>query len=106
MKPFSDMYEDAAQVYIRVIKRDCLGAGRAIEQIRFAFGARAALRSALIIVLLKLAVKEKYRIPDGSLYAATLQEYPGALLMLQDAITACYRAWGVVDTTHIYPQLY
>ena len=106
MKNFSDVYEEIAQLYTRVIKRDSLGAGKAIEQIWVTFDARAALRAGLIILLLKLDVKEKYQIPNGSLYAAVLQDYPDALPLLQDAITSCYFEWGVVDTTLFYPQRY
>ena len=104
MNTTSDRYEDVARTYIRVIKRDSLAAGTAIEQIHIAYGGRAALRATLTLTLLKMSVKEHYRIPDLSIYGDITKAYPEALPLLRHAIICCCLAWGVVVPNIVYPQ--
>ena len=101
MKPIPDLYEDIAEVYIRMIEHDSLEAGAAIEQIHSTFGARAALRATLVITLLKMEVKENYHIPDLSIYGYIMEDYPEAVLLLEQAIMHCCRAWNVANVGHI-----
>jgi len=104
MKPIPDLYEDIAEVYIRMIKQDSLEAGAAIKQIHATFGARAALRATLVITLLKMEVKENYHIPDLSIYGYIIEDYPDAVLLLQQAIMHCCRAWNILDVEYIHLQ--
>src|SRR5690606_28075753 len=89
---------------IRMIKQDSLEAGAAIDQIRATFGARAALRTTLVITLLKMEVKEKYHIPDLSIYSYIMEDYPDAVLLLQQAILYCCHAWSILDAEHLHLQ--
>ncbi|MEO8392243.1 MAG: hypothetical protein ABI700_04545 [Chloroflexota bacterium] len=101
MTPDSNPYKDAARVYIRLIKRDNLEAGLIIEQISITYGAQAAVRAALVIALVKMSVKENYRIPDLSLSSGILENYPDVLPLVKHAVACCRLAWGVDDATLI-----
>lgn len=104
MNPAPDLYEDVAVVYIRVIKRDSPEAGAAIEQIHSIFGARAALRATLVITMLKMEAKENYYVPDLSIYGYIMEDYPEAILLLNEAIMHCCRAWGTHNAEQIQVQ--
>lgn len=104
VNPTPDLYEDVVVLYIRVIKQDSMVAGAAIEQIHAIFGARAALRATLVITLLKMEAKENYYVPDLSIYDYIMEDYLEALLLLEEAIIHCCRAWGIHKMERIQVQ--
>jgi hypothetical protein len=104
MEPIPSLYEDIAYLYVRVIKQDSPEAGAVIEQINAAFGARAALRAALVITLLKMEVKENYYIPDLTIYGYIMENYPEAVPLLEQAIMYCCRAWSVANRRQLQLQ--
>lgn len=89
------LYEDIANLYIRVIKRDSPEAGAALEQIHATFGARAALRATLVLTVLKMEVKENYHLPDPTIFNDIFAQYPEAVLLLRQAVGHCLAAWGI-----------
>ena len=97
MKSGSDLYEDVAQAYIRLVEHDCPDAATAIHQIQFTVGSHAALRAALIITLLKMEVQQNCYLPNLSIYAYLFQDYPEALGMLEQAIASCLPGWGILN---------
>ena len=90
----SDLYEDAALAYTRLVRQESQEAADAIEHIRADFGTHAALRAALIIRLLKMEVQQNHWIPGIGLYAQLLADYPDALPLTKYAMTCCLRSWG------------
>jgi hypothetical protein len=101
MELSSDLYEDAVQVYTRMIKGESWDAAAAIERIHFTFGARAALRAALIIQVLRMEINEGDYPPRIRFYGYLLQDYPEAIPMLEQAIMHCCRAWNIANVGHI-----
>jgi hypothetical protein len=93
----SDLYETAAQVYIRMVERDSSDAAAAIKQILANFGARAALRAALIIQLLKIEVGYEHHAMQIGFYAYLLHDYPEVIPLLEQAVAFSLRAWGIYD---------
>ncbi len=93
MKPASDLYEDVALVYTRLVRQESQEAAAAIEQIHVSFGAHAALRAALIITILKMEVQQNHWIPGIGLYAHLLEDYPEALPLTKQAMTRCLQKW-------------
>ncbi len=93
METASDLYEDVALVYTRLIRQDSQTAADAIEQINLIFGAHAALRAALIITIMKMEVQQNDWIPNINLYGDLLADYPDALELTKYAITCCLQHW-------------
>lgn len=92
-----DLYEDAARVYIRMVERDSLDAAADLQQLHFIFGARAALRAALIIQLLRMEVCQGNYPPQIHFYSYLLQDYPEVIPLLEQAVNECLRVWNVHD---------
>src|SRR5450432_10543 len=90
-----DSYADVVLVYISLISQESPQAGAAIEQIQTSVGNRAALRAALIITVLRMEVRQNHWIPDMSVYAYLIEDYPGAVPLLEYAVGCCLQAWGI-----------
>lgn len=97
MEPNSDLYEDAARVYIRLVEFDSPDAGAALQDIHSTLGARPALRAALIIQLLRMEVLQGSTPHQIPFYSYLLKDYPEVVPLLQQAIAYCLRVWGVRD---------
>ncbi len=97
MQTASDLYEDVAAVYIRLVQQISDEAAATIEQIRAIFGAQAALRAALIISILKMEVQQNHWLPNLGLYTHLLEDYPDALPLAKYAITCCLQHWAVPE---------
>lgn len=95
MNPASDLYEEVALTYTRLVRLESEEAAAAIEQIHAQFGAAAALRSALVIRLVKMEVQQNQWIPSIRVYQHMFADYPGALSLAKQAMTCCLRAWTV-----------
>ena len=95
-----DPYEDVALTYTCLVRRESGEAAAAIEQIQAAFGAQAALRSALIIAILKMEVQQNHWLPNIGLYAHLLEDYPDALPLTKYAMRCCLRSWSVEMRSH------
>jgi len=95
MKTPSDLFEDVALVYIRLVSQESQEAAVAIEEIQAAFGSRAALRAALIITILKIEVQQNHWLPNIGLYAYLLADYPDALPLTEVAMRCCLQKWGI-----------
>ncbi len=93
----SDLYDDAARVYTRIIERDSAAAAAAIEQIHVTFGVRTALRAALIIQVMRIEISQGNYPPQIRFYAYLLKDYPEAVPLLKHAIRDCLLAWGIDD---------
>lgn len=79
-------YGEVVSLYIRLISEDSPTAAHAIEQIRITCDARAALRATLVMTLVKIEAQRHQPIPDVSVYAYMLVDYPQALPLLALAI--------------------
>jgi hypothetical protein len=97
MKTASDPFEDAALVYIRLVERISREAAADIEQIRAEFGSHAALRAALIIMILKMEVQQNQWVPHFSLYTHLIGDYPEALPLAKRAMQRCLDTWMVAS---------
>lgn len=95
METVSDLYEDAALVYTRLVRQENQEAAGAIELIHTAFGSHAALRAALIITIMKIEVQQNHWIPNIGLYTVLLEDYPAALPLTKYAMTCCVHEWAV-----------
>jgi len=93
MEIASDLYENVAVVYTQLVRQESQEAAAAIERIHTAFGARAALRAALIITILKMEVQQNHWIPSIGLYAHLLEDYPDASPLTKYAMTCCLQTW-------------
>ena len=89
--------KDVVGTYIDLVKQDSVQAAAAIEQIRAAFGAQVAIRAALILTILRMELKQNQWIPDISVHAYLLKDYPQALPLLEYAMGCCLQAWGLAD---------
>ncbi|MEO8397870.1 MAG: hypothetical protein ABI700_33060 [Chloroflexota bacterium] len=87
------MNEDIALVYIRLVEQESREAAGALELIRDAFGARAALRAAVMITILKMEVRQNHWIPFFRFYADLLKDYPAALPLTKYAALCCLQKW-------------
>ena len=97
MQTASDLYENAALVYIRLVSQVSREAARAIEQIHTSLGSHAALRAALIITVLKMEVQQNHWLPSIDLYTYLLEDYPDALPLAKYAMTCCLQNWAVPE---------
>jgi hypothetical protein len=97
MEPPSALYEDAVRLYIRMVERDSTDAADALEQIYSTFGARAALRAALIIQVLKMEICQGNYPAQIRFYGYLLQDYPEIVPLLEQAVAYCLRMWGIYD---------
>lgn len=95
METTSDLYEDAALVYTRLVRQESQKAADAIELIHAEVGSHAALRAALIITIMKMEVQHNHWIPGIGLYEHLLEDYPAALQLMTYAMTCCLREWTV-----------
>ena len=95
METAADLYEDAALIYTRLVRKESQEAAGAISLIHAAFGSHAALRAALIITIMKMEVQENHWVPGINLYAYLLAEYPGALPLTAYAMTCCSQSWTI-----------
>ena len=95
MKTPSDLFEDVASTYTRLVRQESREAATAIEKIRAAFGSRAAIRAALILTILKTEVQQNQWIPNIGLYVDLLADYPDALPLTKYAMTCCLKKWAV-----------
>ena len=105
MKNPSDLYEDVALAYTRLVRQESQEAADTIEHIRADFGTHAALRAALIITLLKMEVQQNHWVPGIGLYAHLLADYPDALLLTRHAMLCCLQSWAapIVETGEWIP---
>jgi CheY-like chemotaxis protein len=94
MKNASDPYEDIALTYTHFVRQESAEAGEILDRIRTDFGAPAALRSALIIAILKKEVQQNDWLPNIGLYAHLLGDYPDALALTKEAMTCCLQRWA------------
>ena len=90
-----DSYEDVVLLYVSLISQDSPQAGAAIEQLQIIIGTQAALRAALIITVLRMEIRQNHWIPDMSVYAYLIQDYPQAVSLLEYAVGCCLRVWGI-----------
>ena len=97
MEPASDLYEEVALAYIRLVRLESEDAAAAIEQIHTEFGSHAALRAALIIRLVKVEVQQNHWIPKIGVYTHLLEDYPGALPLAKHAMDCCLQSWSVAE---------
>jgi hypothetical protein len=97
MELSSDLYDDAARVYTHMVERDSSDAADAIRQICSSFGARAALRAALIIQLLRMEICQGNYPPLLRFYGYLLQDIPDVVPLLEQAVAFCLQAWGIRD---------
>ncbi|MEO8395452.1 MAG: hypothetical protein ABI700_20835 [Chloroflexota bacterium] len=98
MKTVTDPFEAAALIYIRLVRRESHEAAAAVEKIQATFGARAALRAALILTILKTEVEQNQWIPGIGLYFDLLADYPDALSLTKLAMRCCLRNWVIPGT--------
>ena len=97
MKPGSDLYEDVAQVYARLVEHECPDAATAIRQIHSTAGSHAALRAALVIKLLKMEIQQNHYLPNLRIYAYLFEDYSAVAGLLEQAIGCCLQSWGIPD---------
>ena len=99
----SALYEGVVLVYIRLVRQDSPQAAAAIEQIHATIGAQAALYAALIITIFRMELKQNLWIPDMSVYAYLICDYPQAVPLLEYAIGCCLQAWGIrhLEVVHL-----
>lgn len=103
MQVLQDSYQDVARIYIAMIKKYNLEAGRTIEQIHATVGARAAVLATLVVTLPRMEIDDNYQNHDRSIYAVLVKDYPDALPLLNHAIECC-STWTVPDPTVIYQR--
>jgi hypothetical protein len=95
MTPDSDIYEDVALIYTRLIEHDCPDAAAAITQIHSQAGSLAAMRAALVIRLLQIEVQQNHYFPNLGIYAYLFEHFPEVVSLLEQAITCCLSAWRI-----------
>lgn len=93
----SDLYQDTALVYIELVRKISLEAAEAIEHIHATLGSHAALRSALIIVLMEMEVRQHHWLPHVGIYQHLMDDYPEARPFAVRAMDACLKAWDIVN---------
>lgn len=93
MKSSSDLYENVALVYIRLVRKESEAAAATVERIHATFGAHAALRVALIIKILLLDTEQNRLIPNIDNYAHLLEDYPDAIPLAKVAMACCITSW-------------
>jgi hypothetical protein len=87
--------DDTLSAYIQLVRQDSPAAAAVIEQIQLLFGAHAAFRAALILVLLKNEVQPYHALPDIGMYTYLLKDTAEAIPLLEEAITYCLADWGI-----------
>lgn len=97
MAAASTEYEEVVSAYIGLVRQESVQAAVALERIHVKVGARAALRSALIITIFRMELKQKQWIPDMSVYAYLIRDYPQAVPLLEYAMGCCLQVWGIGD---------
>jgi hypothetical protein len=89
----SDPYEDAALIYIRLVRKESQEAADTLDQIYADFGSHAALRAALILTIVQIEVQENHWLPNIGLYVNLLADYPDALPLTKHAMRCYLRSW-------------
>ncbi|MEO8392242.1 MAG: hypothetical protein ABI700_04540 [Chloroflexota bacterium] len=89
METASDPFEEAAEVYTRLVRQENQEAGAALDQIQAVSGSQAALRAALIITIFNEETQRYHLIPDIRTYAYLLKDYQGAIPLLEEALNGC-----------------
>lgn len=97
MKVTSNSPEDVVLLYIGLVRQDSAQAAAAVERIQATFGAQAALRAALIITIFRMELMQNRWIPDLSVYAYLIRDFPEAVPLLEYAMGCCLQAWAVHD---------
>ena len=98
MENASALDDSVALVYIRLVRQESSDAALVVEQIYSQFSAHAALRAALILMLLKQEIQHYHSIPAIGMYTYLLKDSSEALPLLEDAITLCLESWGIPQT--------
>ncbi len=97
MAAASNEYEEVVSAYIGLVRQESVQAAVALERIHVKVGSRAALRAALIITIFRMELKQNRWIPDMSVYAYLINEYPEAVSLLEYAMGCCLQVWGIGD---------
>ena len=95
MNPDSDIYADVAQVYTRLVERDC--AATVLRHIYATAGSQAAWRAALVIQVLKIEAQQNHYFPNLSSYTDLFEYFPEVVGVLKQAITDSLPAWRIQD---------
>lgn len=88
-----DSFEETTLVYTRLVAQISDEAAAAIRQIHAAFGCHAALRAALIIMILKMEVEQNHWVPHFIIYMHLIGDYPDAIPLAQQAMECCLQVW-------------
>lgn len=99
MNTVVDLYADSALAYIELVRSISREAAEAVEQVYVAVGSHAALRVALIIILMKMEVKQNHWLPYIGLYQHLIDDYPAAHPLAEQAMTCCLEAWGFIEVS-------
>ncbi len=97
MNRVPDLYEDAAQVYFRLVEQDCPDTAAAIHQIYFMAGAQMALRAALVMRVLKIEAQQNHYFPNLGSYAYLFEYFPEVLGLLEQTVASCLAGWRMDD---------
>ena len=87
MKSASDLHDDVVSAYIRVIEHGSPEVAADIEEIRSLCGSRAALRATYVLALVETEFQDNRLLPDIRARSYLIQEFPGARLLLEHALT-------------------
>lgn len=97
METVSDLYEDVASTYTRLIRHQSCEAAAALDQMQIDFGAQAALRAGLIITIFNEEIQQHHSIPDIRVYTYLLKDYKGAIPLLEEALTRSMESGGIAQ---------
>jgi hypothetical protein len=99
------LYDEVVSTYIRVLEHDNPAAAAAVTQILSIHGSRAALRATLVITLLKMDVEKNHTVENLDVQMHLMKDFPEALALLEGAITACLKAWGIAYGESAEPEI-
>ncbi len=94
MNTASTIYDDLVLCYCGLVRQVSPKAADVIEQIDADFGSQAALRTALIITILKTEVQTNDWIPSIDLYDDLLEDFPATMPLAKRAMTCWLRSWA------------
>ena len=95
----SDLSNEVAEVYTRLIERDSPEAAKVLQTMQRKEGAHAAFRAALVITVLKRQVQDDHFLPDLKEYAYLFRDYPETTQLMEEAIAHCLLTWGLSDVS-------
>nr|AUN37630.1 hypothetical protein [uncultured bacterium] len=92
---------DVALVYIRLVRKESDDAADVLEQVLRHFGASAALRAALVLILLKHEIRHFHSPDEIDGYTHLIEEFPEVMPFLTEAINFCLKQWTLSENEQL-----